>query len=260
MIALPRAAHGTRRLGLAAAAAAALLILGASPAVAAVPAGTGLDITAVSVSGPDLTWSGTYSCTGLLAGVLTATAVDTAGHRGSTDEVVSCPATGVPVSGTVSSGLLGLGGNWGSQLTLTVTGSGLLSGQNLQDQVAIVNGALGEVSVDSAAADSSGDLVETGGYSCPVPGTATLTISANQPSTGAAGTATLDLPCPPAGTQGTWQAIITPGANVALEAAGGWSNDEFAGTGFAFSVSNLIVSGGADVKMFNQESDNIQQG
>ena len=32
--------------------------------------------------------------------------------------------------------------------------------------------------------------------------------------------------------------------------------NDFAGTGFMFSIGNLIVSGGSRVKLFNQNSDN----
>jgi hypothetical protein len=41
------------------------------------------------------------------------------------------------------------------------------------------------------------------------------------------------------------------------EAAQKGVQNDFAGTGFMFSVGNLIVSGGSRVKMFNQDSDNI---
>jgi hypothetical protein len=41
------------------------------------------------------------------------------------------------------------------------------------------------------------------------------------------------------------------------EAAQKGIQNDFAGTGFMFSVGNLIVSGGSRVKMFNQDSDNI---
>ena len=36
---------------------------------------------------------------------------------------------------------------------------------------------------------------------------------------------------------------------------GGLEND-FSGTGFMFSVNNLVIDGGSNVKMFNQNSDN----
>ena len=35
--------------------------------------------------------------------------------------------------------------------------------------------------------------------------------------------------------------------------------NDFAGTGFMFSINNLIVSGGSRVKLFNQNSDNIAE-
>ncbi|MDZ7991477.1 MAG: hypothetical protein RM022_000615 [Nostoc sp. EfeVER01] len=38
--------------------------------------------------------------------------------------------------------------------------------------------------------------------------------------------------------------------------AGDGIQNDFAGTGFMFSVGNLIVSGGSRVKLFNQNSDN----
>lgn len=41
-----------------------------------------------------------------------------------------------------------------------------------------------------------------------------------------------------------------------IEAAQKGIQNDFAGTGFMFSVGNLIVSGGSNVKMFNQNSDN----
>ncbi|MDZ8088606.1 MAG: hypothetical protein RMY16_24055 [Nostoc sp. DedQUE12b] len=33
--------------------------------------------------------------------------------------------------------------------------------------------------------------------------------------------------------------------------------NDFAGTGFMFSIGNLVVSGGSIVKLFNENSDNI---
>lgn len=33
--------------------------------------------------------------------------------------------------------------------------------------------------------------------------------------------------------------------------------NEFSGTGFMFSVNNLVIDGGSNVKMFNQNSDNL---
>lgn len=35
--------------------------------------------------------------------------------------------------------------------------------------------------------------------------------------------------------------------------------NEFSGTGFMFSVNNLVIDGGSNVKMFNQNSDNVGQ-
>lgn len=40
-----------------------------------------------------------------------------------------------------------------------------------------------------------------------------------------------------------------------LQQNGGFEND-FSGTGFMFSVNNMIIDGGSNVKMFNQNSDN----
>ncbi|KAH9402616.1 hypothetical protein TYRP_016148 [Tyrophagus putrescentiae] len=35
--------------------------------------------------------------------------------------------------------------------------------------------------------------------------------------------------------------------------------NDFSGTGFMFSVQNLVIEGGSNVKMFNQNSDNVEQ-
>ena len=40
----------------------------------------------------------------------------------------------------------------------------------------------------------------------------------------------------------------------------GGNNNEFAGSGFMFSIGNLVISQGSKVKMFNQDSDNVQIG
>ncbi|MGV4987849.1 hypothetical protein ACVB8X_33200 [Streptomyces sp. NRAIS4] len=93
-----------------------------SPAQAAEPAGTGIDLPSITKSGDSLTWSGTYSCDSGLQ-TLTVQAGDDAGHTATETIPRLCltPVTGAPISGTLTTGPLGLGPDWTGTVTVTAT-------------------------------------------------------------------------------------------------------------------------------------------
>ncbi|WP_406205607.1 hypothetical protein OH807_31175 [Kitasatospora sp. NBC_01560] len=182
-----------------------------------------MQITAAHTSGSSLSWSGTYSCTGGVADTLTVRASDELGHSATGLALITClgATTGAPVSGSVSTGLLGLGGTWGSDITITVTMRGLLGSTLASAGAALVEGHLDEVSLDGVTTTSSSTEL-SGGYQYDSPtGTATVHVTAADLATGTPlGSTTQSLAC--AGhvdSPGAWSSTAAPrlGSDVHIE-------------------------------------------
>ncbi len=186
----------------------------AVPAAAAEPAGSGLDITWAHTSGGILAWSGTYSCIGNLVDTITVNATDSEGHSGTGTIVLTCltPAAGQAVTGSVGTGLLGLGGVWGDEVTLTASVDGPLGEQEGTDTMTLVDNGLNEVSLDSVGNSAAG-LTVGGGFECAhaaVPETVAVVMA--DPATGAVlDTAAVPVTCPSdSHDPGVWTATFTP--------------------------------------------------
>lgn len=204
---------------------AALVLAGSMAGVAraAEPAGTGVQITAAHTFGSTLTWSGSYSCAGGVADTVMVRASDELGHSATGLAVITClgSTTGAPIGGSLATGLLGLGGSWGSDVTITVTMRGLLGNPLASARAALVQGHLDEVSLD-VVTTTGGGLQLSGGYRCDSPtGTATIHLTATDQATGTPlGDTTQTLSC--AGhvdSPGAWTTTVAPpsGSDVHIE-------------------------------------------
>ncbi|WP_405009919.1 hypothetical protein [Kitasatospora sp. NBC_01539] len=241
---------------------------GAVPASASAPAGDVLDITAAHTAGSVLTWSGTFSCDTLLAATLTVHAVDTDGHSGTSTAAVLCPATGQTIGGAVGTGLLGLGGTWGERITVTATLRDVLLTPLATNTSTLVDNHLDEISVDGDAV--TGNSVQLNGtFTCDDPSRTRMTIVTDLVVTGPGGASstghtTVSVPCPTdPDAEGTWSTAVplvaatSPAAAQRAQTSDDEIPHEFAGSGFMFSVGNLVISQGSRVKMFNRDSDNV---
>ncbi|MGF1427100.1 hypothetical protein [Kitasatospora sp. LaBMicrA B282] len=153
---------------LTASAAAAFTVLALCvPAQAAEPAGQGIDLPTVTVTGNTLAWSGTYSCDGGLLQTLTVQATDDAGNTATETIPQLClvAQAGTPINGTLATGLLGSGPNWSQHVTITATLADPLGNTLAQAEVTYDSGAVGDITVDDATPDSSGNLRISGTYS-----------------------------------------------------------------------------------------------
>ncbi|MGW6870125.1 hypothetical protein [Streptomyces sp. NPDC054901] len=219
-----------------AAACGAVVLAGSLTGVAhaAEPAGTGVRIVSAQSSGGTLAWSGSYSCAGGVANTVTVHASDELGHSATGLAVITClgKVTGASVSGTVSTGLLGLGGSWGNEITLTTTMRGLLGVTLASDQVALAGNRLNKASLEGVTPTPSG-LTVSGGFDCETPvGTVTLRLTAADRITGLPlGTTAQTLSCQGnTGTpgSGTWSAALPSASGGASGGtAGGDENLSF---------------------------------
>lgn len=191
----------------------ALVVALAAPAAAAEPANDGVEIATASTSGRVLTWTGSYSCeTSMLIAGITVTATDTAGGSGSQTIPVSCldgstgqPVRGQAVSGHVDNGLLRSGGDWGDDITVTITLNSALGTALGYDRIVLLDNQVGEVSLDGATPDQSGNLAVTGGFTCPAAGTGTITADESAPfQSPVLATGSLPLSCSAPGAQATF--------------------------------------------------------
>ncbi len=173
-----------RRLSAAATAilaAAALSLTAAAPALAATGPGNDLDLELGAINtGGALTFSGTFSCSGVGA----ANIVVDATQGTTTGELIigkTCPATGATVSGALTP----LAGSWSATGTVTWTaelknsaGTTALAAQTGDENMA--TGEDDSLAADTATLNSGGGLDISGVYECNGTADRTISITATQ--------------------------------------------------------------------------------